>query len=54
MHRSINYDRSLWIPDVDSLSKKILESEYDGNIARHIEQDKTVELCQIKFLIIRN
>jgi hypothetical protein len=39
----------LWIPDNKDLIQKILESESDIKVTRHIGQDKTIELIRRNF-----
>jgi hypothetical protein len=50
LHRSLYYEGQLWILDEDSLRKEILESEHDSTVARHIGQDKTLELVRQNFV----
>jgi len=39
----------LWVPENERLIKAILESEHDTKIARHMGQDKTIELIRRNF-----
>jgi hypothetical protein len=47
--KALYYKGRLWIPDDSQLKKQILEAEHNSKVARHMGQDKTIELVRRNF-----